>query len=176
MESTTMEVQNDITKKMLKVLMFAVLPLVIFLIIYIMNQSSIVFDGNESILQGLPNVVSSHNVMLSYSMGLYVKTAPLIAFLFFLFTHKNMMVKKEVAAISLILSLLAYYFFYALIFYFAILSSHDIAGAGRILRLFSENNILITIFYIALYSSVYVLTVMLLWFSVGVFRELKERG
>lgn len=87
-----------------------------------------------------------------------------------------MMVKKEVAAISLILSLLAYYFFYALIFYFAILSSHDIAGAGRILRLFSENNILITIFYIALYSSVYVLTVMLFWFSVGVFRELKERG
>jgi hypothetical protein len=176
MDSTTVELQNNITKKMLKVLMFAIVPLVILLIISLTTHSSSLMDELEELFHNLPNVVSSHNILLSVSMGAYVKTAPVIAILFFIYFNKHMTVKKDVSESSLILSLLIYYVFYAVIFYFSILTYHDIAKAGRVIRLFSENDFLLTVFYIALYSSVYILTVMLLWFSVGVFKEFKRRG
>lgn len=176
MDSTTMELQNNITKKMLKVLLCAVVPLVILLIVSLMPSFSILINELGTLLHDLPNVTSSHNTLLSISMGAYVKTAPVVAILFFLCFYRLMSVKKGVAASSLILSLLMYYVFYAVIFYFSILTEHDIAKAGRMIRLFTENDFLLTTFYIALYSSVYILTVMLLWFSVGVIKELKERG
>lgn len=176
MESTTMELHNNITKKMLKVLVFAVVPLVMLLIISLNSNFSVLFNELQGLLNKLPSVISSHNIPLSISMGAYVKTAPVIAIIFFFYFRNLMSVKKGAAATSLISSLIMYYILYAIIFYFSILSEHDIANAGRIIRLFSENDFLLTIFYIALYSSVYVLTVMLLWFSIGVIKELKERG
>lgn len=175
MESTTMELHNNITKKMLKVLVIAVVPLVMLFIISLNSDFSILFNELQGFLNKLPNVISSHNIPLSISMGAYVKTAPVIAIIFFFCFRRLMSVKKGGAG-SLISSLLMYYVLYAVIFYFSILTDHDIANAGRLIRLFSENDFLLMIFYIALYSSVYVLTVMLLWFSIGVIKELKERG
>ena len=176
MDSTTMDLQNNITKKMLKVLMFAVVPLLMLLIMSLTSHFTHIINQLQGLVHILPNVISSNNIPLSISMGAYVKTAPVIAIIFFLYFHRLMSVKKGVAVSSLILSLLMYYVFYAVIVYLSILSDHDIANAGRMIRLFSENDFLLTIFYMALYASVYVLTVMLLWFSIGVIKELKERG
>lgn len=176
MDSTTMDLQNNITKKMLKVLVFAVVPLLMLLIISLTSHFTHIINELQGLFDILPNVISSNNIPLSISMDAYVKTAPIIAIIFFLCFHRLMSVKKGVAVSSLISSLLMYYVFYAVIVYLSILSDHDIANASRMIRLFSENDFLLTIFYMALYSAVYVLTVMLLWFSFGVIKELKERG
>lgn len=176
MESTIKELHNKVGKEMLKVLVFAVAPLVMLLIISFTSYFSVLFNGLNALFPDLPNVISSHNVPLSTVMGAYVKTAPLIAIVFFFYFHESMSVKKSVAVSSLISSLLMYYVFYAVIAYLTILSDHDIANVRKWISLFSENDFLLTIFYMALYAGVYVLTVMLLWFSSGVVKELKQRG
>ncbi|WP_368541975.1 colicin immunity protein Cui [Enterobacter soli] len=176
MESTIKDLHNKVGKEMIKVLVFAVVPLLILFIISFSSYCSLLFNELNDAIPNLPNVISSQNIPLSTSMGTYVKTAPLIAIIFFFYFHRLMLIKKGVAVSSLIFSLLMYYVFYAVIAYLTIFSDHDIANTRKWVRLFSENDFLLTFFYMLLYAVIYVLTVMLLWFSVGVVKELKKRG
>ncbi|WP_391529973.1 colicin immunity protein Cui [Enterobacter cloacae] len=51
----------------------------------------------------------------------------------------------------------------------------ELTTSGRLLRIMSSNIILLSIFYMTLYSGIYILLYMLFWFSIGVFKILKER-
>lgn len=176
MNANDLRLQNNVTKKMLKVLIFTMWPLLIFLLISFTDYGFNSIAKLGVFAREFPSIFSSTQDELSAVMGLYVKIAPLFAILFFIRFYGEMNIKKGVTTSSLISSLSAYYLFYALIMYLTVFSTHDIAISGRFLRIFSENEFLMVIFYMALYSSVYVLSVMLLWFSVGVVKSLKERG
>lgn len=81
--SEKFEEGNRAAKKMLYTLFVLIVPILIFSGLYIKNPSSHFFYAIYDSTKNLPAILSQNNLLLSKSMDIYTKTAPLMAFLFF---------------------------------------------------------------------------------------------
>ncbi|MCU6676973.1 colicin immunity protein [Leclercia tamurae] len=167
--------ENLLGKRMILTLLPAISPFIIILLIYFNNPESDLISAMASWGSELPAVTSAKNPLLSKAMDLYTKTAPFVAALFFMTSFKLMSIKKDHSNTKLIGTLLLYYVFYFCITYPFLFCNQELTTSGRLLRLMSENDIFLTFFYSSLYAGLFVLTVMVFWFTIGVCNALKER-
>lgn len=173
MEVNNLIMHNKITTDMLLVMSLGLTPLVLIVIINYLNADLLV--ALETHAHIIPSVISSNNYILSKSMDMYIKTGPLLAVLFTIFKSNHFNIKPNSPTVSLIISIFLYYIIYIVFIYLIIFSDHDIATSGRLLKIMASNDYSLIVFYAAMYTSTYILTVMLFWFSIGVCRELKKR-
>lgn len=160
---------------MISLLLVALIPLVITLGVYLHNPYSPVLNIIQIRTQNLPAVFSANNVLLSKVMDVYIKTAPAMAFIFFLSSFRILRIRKDNSSLVIIKTIVVFYIFYLVIVYALLFCNHEISTAGKLLRLISRNDYFLTFFYMAAYSSVYILSCMFFWISVGTYKELKDR-
>lgn len=167
--------EDRIGKRIIFTLLAAITPLTVMLFIYCTHPDSALLYVVASWGSELPAVTSAKNPLLSKVMDLYTKTSPFVAALFFMTSFKLMSIKKDHSNAKLIGTLLLYYVFYFCITYPFLFCNQELTTSGRLLRLMSENDIFLTFFYSSLYAGLFVLTVMVFWFTIGVCNALKER-
>lgn len=160
---------------MLYILSIALVLMVLIFLFYSYNPESNMLANIAKITSKTPSFISYKNTILSKILDIYTKTSPVFALLFFLSSYKILTVKKNKTKTEIVIALVLYLMLYVTIFYVFLFCNHDMAMSGRLLRFMSANNYSLLVFFISLFSSVYILSSMLLWFLVGAYKVLKER-
>ncbi len=170
-----MDETNKAVIKMLWFLSLAIIPLFVVFVIYINNSHVEILNFIASSTINLPAVMSAKSPLLSKVMDVYVKTAPVFAFLIFLMTHKKLNFKHN-KSIGYTLKIYLYFtIFYAIMIYAFLFSDTELTEKTKLLKLASMNDFFLLILYVSLYSSIYMFGYLYLWFTIGIYREIKER-
>lgn len=175
MKITNKQEDNYAGKIIFRVLIVAIIPLLVILFFYINNPDSptLTFIANST--KQLPANLASTSPLLSKTMDVYTKTAPLLGLVGFIFSCKFLKTKKS-KPIGYLLKLTFFYsIFYLAFIYSFILSPYDLTSGGKLLKIMSSNEYSLTLFYISLYAGIYLFTYLLLLVLLGLFREIKER-
>lgn len=175
MQSYNLIEANETGKRMLYFLVIGIIPLLMIFIFHVTSPESLVLNAIANSTSNLPVIFSAKSLLLSKVMAAYTKTAPLLAIIFFLSSFRMMDIRKDRTTIVLVKSLILYYILYFIFIYVSLFRNHEITTSGRLLRFISQNDYLLTLFYGTLYSGIYIFTVLLFWFSIGVYKALKER-
>ncbi|MDU7483723.1 MAG: colicin immunity protein Cui [Hafnia alvei] len=166
---------NRAAKKMLYALLILIVPILILSGLYIINPSSYVFYAIYDSTKNLPAILSQNNLLLSKSMDIYTKTAPLMAFFVFLLTYKKLCLRNDVSFLKITFLFLLFTIIEIIIIYVFLFTNTELTTSSKLFRLMSENNLFLLFFYISLYAGIYIFSYLYLWFCVGTFRAFKER-
>lgn len=166
---------NKIAKKMFYFLFIAILPIFLIIAMYIYNPTSNILKYVELRASDLPAIYSLKNPILSKTLSVYVKTAPFVAFILFLISHKNLRLKKDSSAPKALITQILFSIFYATLIYTFLLTNTELTKSARLLKLMSINDFYLSFFYISLYAGIYVFSYLYMWFFIGTCRILKER-
>lgn len=168
-------VGNKIVRKMFYFLFFAFLPFLFIFFIYIQYPLSGILNEIVSKVINLPAIYSSKSPVFSRVMSLYLKTAPAFAIVFFLFSFKLLKLKKGSVFSQAISVLVLFTLFYVILIYIFLFTNTNLTTSVKILAFMSKNDIYLSFFYVTLYSGIYILSFLYLWFCVGTYRLFKER-
>ncbi len=166
---------NQAARKMFYFLLIALIPYLIIAGIYLDNPRSPLLMALSDNTNTLPAIISSKNLLLSKAMDVYTKSAPLISIIFFLTTYKHMRIKEGKSAWELLGAYIPYAIFYIIMIYFFLFDNRDLTSSAKILYLASHNNFTLLIFYMVLYSCIYVYSCLNFWAFYGTYRAFKER-
>ncbi|HDN4557770.1 TPA: colicin immunity protein Cui [Salmonella enterica subsp. enterica serovar Birkenhead] len=166
---------DNATTYMLCILALGITPILILFFCYLKKPDAYFFHTILIYTDFLPEITSSKNTTISKIISLYIKTAPFIAFISFLKIYKNISIRKDNSTIKLLTNLTLYIFFYIITIYLFLFCSHELTTSGKLLRVMSQNDYFLLLFFISLYASIYILSFMLLWFLVGSYKLIKER-
>lgn len=106
---------------------------------------------------------------------MYSKTAPFFAILIFLFLFRNRKTGTVADKEKLITACIFSPFIYAFYVYYFLWNNFGLTTAGRPVRLLAENNLGLLFFYICLYYASLLLTYIMCYQLVLVYRLWKER-
>lgn len=166
---------NEATKRMFYVLFFAVTPFLAILFIYIKDPHSAFLYSIVEMTHNLPALWSSKNILLSKTMDVYCKSAPLFSLVFFVLSHRKIKIKKTEATKLLIRTLLMYLALYLVIIYIFLFNNHELTTSGKLIWIMSRNDFFLTVLYIQIFSGIYVFSCILLWCIFGTYNVWKER-
>ena len=170
------DVVNIATKKMHYIFIVGVVPLLLFLLIYMNNQSSNILGFISDISNGVPELMSANNPLLSSVMSFYVKTSPLYGVVFFIVAHKDLKLNTSLPLMKVIIALLLFTLFYLLMSYFLLAYEVELTESGRFVRFLSGNNYLLTAFFIGVFYVCYTLTCYYISFIFAVCMILKMKN
>lgn len=170
-----MDETNKAVIKMLWFLSLAIIPLFVVFVIYINNSHVEILNFIASSTINLPAVMSAKSPLLSKVMDVYVKTAPVFAFLVFLMTHEFLRLKREKSVWKALKIYVCFTIFYTIYIYTFLFANTELTTSAKLLKLASMNNFFLLIFYICLYAAIYSLTYLYLWMGIGIYRKFKER-
>ena len=162
-------------RKTFTFLVLALLPFAALLMYKLISVDPVLLRVISDATGFLPAVTSSESPLLSKSMDVYCKTAPLFAVITFVFGLKS---PRPAGRVSLGKLIKAFFCGVALLFtaaYFFMFSSCDLADSSRVLKLLSRSDYSLTFFYASLYVIFYIFTVALLYLAVSTVKAIKER-
>ena len=162
-------------RKIITFLVLALLPFAALLIYKLVSVDPTLLRLISDSTAFLPAVTSSESALLSKSMDVYCKTAPLFAVITFVFGLET---PHPTGRVSLGKLVKAFVSSGALLFtaaYFFMLSSRDLADSSRVLKLLSRSDYSLTFFYASLYVIFYMLTVAFMYIAVSTVKAIKER-
>lgn len=174
-ENNEFDEGNKAARKMLYCLLFALLPFLLIVLIYIQHQTSGIFNDIAFKTIELPAIHSSKSPVLSRVMDLYVKTSPALAFIAFLITRKHLRLKKGKSFSQAITVHVLFTFLYALLIYVFLFTNTELTTSAKLLAFMSKNDFYLTFFYVSLYSGIYIFSYLYMWFCIGTYRLFKER-
>lgn len=167
---------NVEANKLLYLFMFiGIIPLVIIFGIYLHNSESQTLNNIAVRTSSIPAIISSHNPLMTKVMDVYCKSAPILALLLFGLSIKKRQIVKTTNRGTLIRSCLLSPFVYLFFIYMFLFRNFELTTAGRPIRLMSENDISLLLFYIGLYTSVFFLTYFILFTPFIAYKLYKER-
>lgn len=170
-----LEKSNKAAKKMLYISIVGIVPLVIILGIYTINQGSHILNFMTVISGGIPKLLSIKSPLLSSVMSFYVKFSPLYGAIFFILSYKDLKLDKSLPAKKLILTMLFFSFLYFIIMFFLLFHNVELTEGGRLLKLLSRNDYFLSLFFIGVFYVCYIFTCYYVSFVYAVCVILKER-
>ncbi len=167
---------NKDLNRMLFLITFAgIIPLIIIFITYTSNPNfyliRIIFDNTQNI----PSVISSYNPVMTKVMDIYGKSAPLLAFIAFIMLFKHTRTHKITDRKKIITACILSPFLCIFYAYFFLWHNFELTTSGRPVRLMSENDLTLLIFYICLYYCSFFITYALCLQPVIAYKLWKER-
>ncbi|EBJ7106727.1 colicin immunity protein [Salmonella enterica] len=162
--------EKNISIKLFSYLFTFLLPFIPIILFYFYNSESDIIKNITTTLSNIPGFHSLKNPTLSYLLNTYIHTAPLTAFLLFLFTHKQLKLKKEKSPFKALTILFLFSLFYLIMIYCFLLINTELTHSSKILKLMSLNNFFLSFFYISLYCGIFLFTYLYLWFFIGTYK------
>lgn len=163
-------------------LLLGITPILALFLYYLTNPESHFLNTIYNYANSFPEITSSQNEPMSKTMSLYIKTAPLMAFISFLMIYKkispnpnlpNISIKEHIIRLlKLNISLIV---FYIIMIYFFLFYNQELTTSGKLLRLMSQNDYFLLLFYISLYFCIYIFSFMLFSIFVVSYKLIKER-
>lgn len=175
MSITETESNNTANRIMYLFMAIGIIPLLVIFTIYLCNPDSLVLSDIVSGTASLPAVTSLANPLMTKAMDVYCKTAPLFAFVLFICSFKKRKLIKPYKHSALIRSCLLGPFFYFFYVYMLLFRNVELTTTGRPVKLMSNNDVTLLLFYIGLYLSVFILTYFILLIPVIAYKLVKER-
>lgn len=151
------------------------LPFLLTLFIYINNPESQFLRAVLYYTKNFPAITSANNPLLSKVMDVYLKTAPFMAFVIFLKTHRYLKLKSNNTEHKTLLIYLLFSILYAVMIYVFLFTETELTESAKLLKLMSKNDISLTFFYISLYAGIYVFSYLYMWFCIGTYKFYRER-
>lgn len=156
-------------------MLIGVVPLIIIFGIYLHNPESQLLNNIAARTGSLPAVISSNSPLMTKVMDVYCKSAPLLALILFIFLMKKPRVIKTANRCALIRSCLLSPFFYLFFIYMFLFRNLELTTAGRPVRLISDHDFTLLLFYVFLYLSIFLLTYGMFFIPVIAYKLYKER-
>ncbi|WP_373275767.1 MULTISPECIES: colicin immunity protein Cui [Serratia] len=166
---------NNIAKKMLCILLVALVPLLLIAAVYYINPKSYFLQGVSEYTTFLPAIVSSNNPLFSKVMDVYLKTSPLFSLFFFFSFYKRLKLKSNQSVSKLLVTFICFTVFYVCLIYGFLFTNIELTNSVRTLKAMSTNDITLLLFYITLYAGIYVFGCLYLWFGIGTVKAFKAR-
>lgn len=166
---------DETTKKVLYVLMIAIIPLLVILILYLSNHDSAFLKVISDRTERFPAVLSARNLLMSKVMDVYCKTAPLCALITFLSFRRIPYLKKSSSFIGKVKGFFLLNILFFIIYYVLFFCNHELTTSGKLLKLMSFNDYLLTFFYIILYAIFFFFFFFYLWVVIDIKRCYRER-
>ncbi|EHE0685233.1 colicin immunity protein Cui [Salmonella enterica subsp. enterica serovar Eastbourne] len=162
-----------------KILLLSVLagtfPLLLIYCLYLINPDSPFLNYIFNSTLDIPSVTSSFSPVMTRVMDMYSKNEPFFAILIFLFLFRNRKTGTVTDKEKLITACIFSPFIYAFYVYYFLWNNFELTTAGRPVRLLAENNLGLLFFYICLYYASLLLTYIMCYQPVLVYRLWKER-
>lgn len=166
---------NKAAKKMFCILLIALIPLFIILGIYLNDPRSPILHSISTSTHNLPAILSSKNLLLSKVMDVYTKTAPLFAIIFFSTSYKKLKLKDGQSAWHILSLHVLFTAFYLALIYSFLFTNTELTSSERMLKVISSNDFTLSLFFILLYTGIYIFSCLYLWLFSGMYRAFKER-
>lgn len=158
-----MDKSNEAWKKFFIFLSVGLIPLVVIFFTYQIPSSDIFFNFLFGITKNASVNISSNNVLLSHTLGIYCRIAIPLSLLFVFLYGKNIKLAKTDVPFShyvirlLVFSALCFTYVYAMTFYHL-----DITNGNRFLKFVSSNDYLLLSYYLVGFSGIYLFLTLLL--------------
>lgn len=167
---------NRYANRILFMILFAgIIPLLIIYMTYMFNPDAYFIRAVYENTKNIPSVISSFNPVMSKVMDIYGKSAPILAFVTFILMFRYRKAEKITNREKLITACIFTPFIYVFYVYFVLWHNFELTTAGRPARFMSENNFSLLIIYICLYYVSFLLTYLMGYYPVLVYKLWKER-
>ncbi|ECF8136115.1 colicin-A, partial [Salmonella enterica] len=150
--SMTEAESNKAANRMLYLFMATgIVPLLVVFALYLYNPGSPLLNDIASGTASLPAVTSLANPLMTKVMDVYCKTAPLFAFILFIFSFKKRKTLKVIDRHKLITSCFFSPLFYTFYIYMLLFRDMELTTAGRPVKYLSNHDFTLLLFYAGLY-------------------------
>lgn len=149
---------SNISKGMYIFLILTASPLLVFLAIDLYNPESPLLHNLTSISNSLSTLHSVTSLSLSSVMSAYCKTAPVWAFIFVIFSYKELRLKTDQTKSALTTTLILFSILYLGVVSLLLFNNVELTESGRLMRMLSVNDYLLTLLFIAIFSVVFIFT------------------
>lgn len=165
---------SNITKRMYIFLIITASPLLILLAIDLYDTESYLLYNLTSISNSLSTLHSVTNLPMSSIMSAYCKTAPVWAFIFVLFSYKKLHLKTDHPKLLLTKTLILFSILYFGVVSLLAFNNVELSESGRLMRVMSANNYLLTLLFIAIFSVVFIFTTYYVFFIYAFYKTVNS--
>lgn len=174
-ESSKSPNNSVMTKKLFIIWIVTIIPFIIFLTLYSTNPSSPLLLSLSEMTKGLKVLHSANNPLLSTIMSAWCKTAPLWGVIVFLVSFSHIEIRGGRSPGHIVKGVLLFSVLYFPIMIILLLNSAEMTGSGRLYKLMSQSDYLLTTLFIAIYTFCYVATTYYLVMLFAAFKSFKNK-
>jgi len=139
-------------------LIIGLVPCFVVFFLYKLNPDSSFLYTVADFAESIPAITSMSNQLMTKVMSIYCKTAPLFGGMWFLFSVRTTIVHNVPSKLTAIKSAVGLSVVLFFIVYIPLFFNHELTTSGRLLRLISDNDILLLFFYASLYAGISMFT------------------
>ncbi|AOR58821.1 colicin immunity protein Cui [Pectobacterium parmentieri] len=161
---------DSIEKRMFFLLIIGIIPLFIILIIHLNNPDALILNEFAATFKNLPTITSNKSLLMSKAMDIYCKASPLLALLFIAVSYRHFEFKKIMTTQKLVWVFILFSVLYFTITILLLAHNKELNDSRNWLKVISENDYLLTFFYISIFSVCYIFTVYYLSFIISFFK------
>lgn len=162
-------------KIMFTILFITIMPLIIAFIVYLNAPESQLINATTAAVSGLPALLSANNPELSSIMSTWCKTAPFWGGVVFLLSFKHIQINGNQSVGTMFKGLALFSLLYFPVTYMLLLQSTEITESGKMYRVMSKNDFLLTTLFIMIYTICYISTTYYLVTVAAAFKSLFKK-
>lgn len=162
-------------KKMFIMLIITIMPLVVVFIVYLNNPDNLLLKQISSVTRDFPVLLSEKNPLLSSVMNAWCKTAPFWGLLLFILSFKDIQIAGAQSDGAMIKGLALFSVLYFPIMYMLLLSSAEITESGKLYRIMTQNDYLLALLFMVIYSVCYIFTAYYMLVLVATWKTLFKK-
>ncbi|HGM5307295.1 TPA: colicin immunity protein Cui [Serratia marcescens] len=164
-------------KKFAKIGILGIMPLVLIFVFFKTHPNSSIFHDVLSLTQHVKVNISSNNIPLSKSLGLYIIFGVFFALYFVIKYGSLIKLKENIITTSFILTKFIPFTVICFIYiYFMTFSDLDITKGNRLLKLVSSNNYLLLSYYLVSFIGVYCFSMLFLLVAIKIPAAIKNKS
>lgn len=156
--------------------LFGIMPLIAMLFIYVNDPNSPFLNSIYEIAKSYPEISLPRNPILSESMSLYLKTAPIQAILSSLFYYKLFKITTLHSIKKYINSFLGISFFTFLLIYLFLIRNEQLTQTKGLFPFLYTNDYLLTLYFAMLFIIIFYFSVCCISLGRTIFIHLKRKN